>query len=402
MISNYKKPTQKEVFRRANYFSLFFALLMIFIYINSIFGVQMFNMSIKISLYLQEYDAYKISYFFSEIFFYMNFLYIMSSPFLQDKKTRAFMYNIELGVVCYISNAAKLFFRDSRPSFEADALKQGGKFCENDYGMPSAHTMIVVNLTLVIISDVSKNFSQRNKKIANFIGAIASIAVSITRLFFGVHSINQVVMGFLGGVTLFWGFQVIEGPLCENIIIPLIRGRVYPKLKTRAMSLLTISMMILMIILCFAFNHSYKAEIEESFYIQFKFVNCKHMLDKLPRFSYRLFYLSSSILFTYFYFLGIYFQQGNFEKMADLKYDGNKFFTFLRTFLMLFSSLIVNLFKLKTPYTRNQTILALTIGNICYCLAGLSLTFYIFKVFKFLGIPFKSIEKQSNKLKKNR
>ena len=62
----------------------------------------------------------------------------------------AIFYSLEVSLAISFFTILKIVFWDSWPSFEDSWLMDhNSHFCENDYGMPSNHTLLSVNLLLI-------------------------------------------------------------------------------------------------------------------------------------------------------------------------------------------------------------------------------------------------------------
>ena len=141
------------------------------------------------------------------------------------EKEWCFLYTLELTIAVGASNVTKMFFRDLRPSFVFWNLKEGKHFCENDYGMPSSHTFLVFNLLSTVLTLLSHEFTHIKKSTMMKISIGCMTVVSATRIFLGVHSISQVTIGCLMGVTLYFGVEYYKPWLLVKIIHPLTRKR---------------------------------------------------------------------------------------------------------------------------------------------------------------------------------
>lgn len=75
--------------------------------------------------------------------------------------------------------------------------------CETDFGNPSGHSETVVAMSLILVLDFCKvhNPPSSVKLMAIIFAGILSWSIAYSRLFLGVHSLNQV---FFGGLLGAW------------------------------------------------------------------------------------------------------------------------------------------------------------------------------------------------------
>lgn len=127
----------------------------------------------------------------------------------------------------FINTAAKMVIRENRPFFERDDIK--ALSCECNYAMPSGHsnmisiTVLCMLATLMRIRKESErdrsNSGSKAKGVLDYMGLISFasffflVLVVFSRIYFGVHTFSQIVMGFLLALFLFDLTEMIRPPL---------------------------------------------------------------------------------------------------------------------------------------------------------------------------------------------
>lgn len=122
----------------------------------------------------------------------------------------------------FINTAAKMIVRENRPFFERDKIK--ALSCECNYAMPSGHSnmiSITVLCMLATLGRIKKEAAKHNKTYAvfNYMGIIAFasffflVLVVFSRIYFGVHTFSQIIMGFLLAMFLFDLTEMARAPL---------------------------------------------------------------------------------------------------------------------------------------------------------------------------------------------
>ena len=119
--------------------------------------------------------------------------------FFLDRK-RSFYYLTAIIVITLINNSMKTWYSEPRPYWlnPVGALK-----CSYSFGNPSGHSMNGIGLPLLYCLDL---YHSTNRKC--FLGLFLSIAgglgiaIGYSRVFLGVHSLNQVVYGSLIGIWI--------------------------------------------------------------------------------------------------------------------------------------------------------------------------------------------------------
>ena len=109
------------------------------------------------------------------------------------------------GFSVYWNGFLKLIYYSPRPFWINDDLFQ---YCETGYGNPSGHAMISTIFYLGIIEILIQR-KKFNKSIRYFLKIICFFVIyniMLSRIYFGVHSIDQVIYGHLLGLGFYYFF----------------------------------------------------------------------------------------------------------------------------------------------------------------------------------------------------
>lgn len=366
------------------------ALFLTFHITNKFFKTQIFNFSKTLSLKTQTVNLDNFSYFFSKLFFHSLFFYIILAPFLQKKKIKSFLNITKIFFSIYFSNLLKMLYRASRPSFEEKKLRQNQNFCENDYGMPSAHTFIIIILMLVISEDFIRNFKFLGKKTVRGFCYFLMVLVVFTRVYFGVHSLNQILMGIFAGAAVYCAFGFFEDFLCQFFILPFLFKRRFARNGPFVGFLAVFVGLNFVAFFVFLFCKGWEAE---NFGF-FEFVNCRAVLEKFPNFSYRLWVFCNLINHTFGMFLGIFFFDGDFFYACRLNYQKNWRNNGKRILVFLFLGLGMVFWKKPNFSTNGNSYFSIIQSIVVPLGVGFLQTFGIFKIFDYFNIPYQKEKKK--------
>ena len=108
----------------------------------------------------------------------------------------------------YLVSVLKLIYQNPRPYFLDNDIQLLVN-CDVGYGNPSGHSLVSTVVYLGLWKLISKNkvFKDEKRKIINFslLGFIIFfiLCIAFSRLYGGVHSLNQIIYGILLGIGLF-------------------------------------------------------------------------------------------------------------------------------------------------------------------------------------------------------
>ena len=193
--------------------------------IDVFFGKEMFEYSIQLSVNLQKLDLHSFAHFLSFILTPVIVSYPTFALFFQKDKKAALLHVFALCSLFFVGAAAKLIYQDGRPSFASTQLSQNTFYCERDYGKPSGHATLTSGVSVIILRDLTLYSKSTIVKSISFALAASCVAlISVSRLFFGVHSINQVMLGVCLGI-----FVVLTVFVMRNLISDLYFGPILEK-----------------------------------------------------------------------------------------------------------------------------------------------------------------------------
>jgi len=99
----------------------------------------------------------------------------------------------------YLITLLKSYFSDPRPFWTDSVIQSLSPYCPGEFGNPSGHSWFSAVASFVILFEYAPHFSKLLG--LTFVGLII-ILVPISRMYLGAHSLNQVVMGVLMGLSM--------------------------------------------------------------------------------------------------------------------------------------------------------------------------------------------------------
>jgi len=105
-----------------------------------------------------------------------------------------------------LNDALKNLFHQPRPYWLSAGIVAYGH--ENSFGLPSGHAQNAVALWGLLAAKMSKRW-------ARALAWIIAIAISVSRVYVGVHWPSDVLVGALVGGMLLWAFLGLDGPVTE-------------------------------------------------------------------------------------------------------------------------------------------------------------------------------------------
>ena len=257
--------------------------LVISVLLDQLYGDSVFEFSSTLIILLQEYDLSDLTLFCSYFLFFLIFLYPIICYVIRNHIEVSLIMLMQTFALIYFEALFKLIYTDTRPIFVNEDIRNENCLC--DYGKPSGHSMISVALPLLIISDLNNRFRiSRNIKIMivflylTFIGII-----SFSRLYLGHHSLNQIYLGWIFGISVFIFLKHFESKMQKYVIWPLIYKDRFREKKTifYMLFLILITNYLLMVYWVNVFTNF---EYSENKFWEFR--NCRSCLTNLEfRFS---------------------------------------------------------------------------------------------------------------------
>ena len=167
----------------------------------------LFSISIPIIIFLQRnfYYFYPIELFFS--LFGMEkgiFLILIISYNISNILIPLILLSISL-ISIYIGGILKIIYQNERPFFINSEIKVLN--CEGGFGNPSNHSLLSTFFYLSLYEIyVNKNekINEKQKNLIYFLTIIFIFSIVFSRMFLGVHTLNQILFGSLIGFFLYF------------------------------------------------------------------------------------------------------------------------------------------------------------------------------------------------------
>lgn len=300
--------------------------------INHYLHSEFMQISVQISIYLQTLNLELMSRTLSTVAIAGALSYIPLNAFLSSKKLQAFEMLIGLILCCFFQSLIKMIYMDQRPSFLSKELKTGRHFCEKEYGMPSGHALFSAFAFFCIAKQYKRkcqHMSIFQKTVVIGLIIIIGLGVVFSRLYFGVHSLNQVGIGLILGTFLFTLTNSVEKYLDVYVIAPVFKiERTY---LSRHISLFLGFVGVGMVmILMFAFLLSFEVDYASTEFYK-EIINCVEVKEDF-NFGFSVKVLRDGLTFAYF--LGILVGIGLHPESLILEFnfgfDGNAVNTMVR------------------------------------------------------------------------
>jgi membrane-associated phospholipid phosphatase len=294
------------------FYSLFFIIL-IFIF-ELIFREKLFDFSVRLEKkctnnFLKNFFIF-ITEFGGEymmVIIFLTFYFVFS---LID----SFMFISGFIKCIYFINILKIIYGNKRPFWDNENENLLKYKCDGGYGNPSGHSFISTYVYLSFYFILSKNELIKNKKILKniFLGCslLLILLIMLSRVYLGLHTINQIIYGSLLGLFSFYldyfVFEIINMDI--NYYKKLFKSK-------KIMKIFIISILICLVLLLLAYLIFNKKNIKKYNSYLDDIPQCQKLKD------YRR--LNKEGLFAnllIFFLIGMYFGQMFFWKMLEKKY----------------------------------------------------------------------------------
>ena len=342
-------------------------------------------MSIEISKTFQQYDLVKLNKIISHRLFYALFFYIPLHFFFKKTTPKTFLNVFQFYASVYLYSLFKLLIRGSRPSLEDEGLIEGKYFCEPDYGSPSGHMMVGTTILLIISMDIGESCKKIHKLILNLLLSVLLVIFGLSRVYYGVHSIDQLFLGICFALFIYFFFKAYEDELVNAFISPLLfKNNNKNSLFTYVKAILIANTLLLSV-----WFYAYQRENSKGYY---DFINnCQMALNHVPKFSTKLLRDGLMVNFIFGLVIGLYLNTTNLYLALNFYYDKSIAKCLLRIFINLsFFGL-----SLMTRYPKIDNVLLIIMRNllivpVCGFLSGK----YLFRLFDLLGVSYQKEEKK--------
>ena len=186
---------------------IFILIIIISFLIEFLVRENLFSISIPIIIFLQRnfYYFYPIELFFS--LFGMEkgiFLILIISYNISNILIPLILLSISL-ISIYIGGILKIIYQNERPFFINSEIKVLN--CEGGFGNPSNHSLLSTFFYLSLYEIyVNKNekINEKQKNLIYFLTIIFIFSIVFSRMFLGVHTLNQILFGSLIGFFLYF------------------------------------------------------------------------------------------------------------------------------------------------------------------------------------------------------
>lgn len=199
-------------------------------FITNIFYHDFFmEQSVQFSIQLQNLHRFFFYWFypFTTVLYFGAVVVPFILLFIDKAKDRAILFFLLNFLTTVTSETIKMIYGDTRPCFQAESLiKLMG--CSCSFGMNSGHSSgSFVFYFSVFVFYIKSSKMHIGAKIALFILLLFIVFnVGFSRLYYGAHSFNQVIMGFLLGF-----FFISLTLVIEKRIILLLRNILQNKIE---------------------------------------------------------------------------------------------------------------------------------------------------------------------------
>ena len=174
-------------------------LLIAFIISEIFFRNPLFDKSVEIIEDFQSKTGKHFENFMKTIsnFAFAIFLFIAIGYFIFPL-SKQYIYIFTCILSFYIDNVLKIIYRNPRPFFENELLR---KECDGGFGNPSGHAMLSSCSYLCFCELLCEEFNLKIvlRIILFAFASLIIILIGISRIFLGVHSINQIIYGYAIG-----------------------------------------------------------------------------------------------------------------------------------------------------------------------------------------------------------
>ena len=278
----------------------------------------LFSISIPMIIFLQKYFYY---FYPLELFFSLFgmekgiFLILIISYNISNILIPLILLSISL-ISIYIGGILKIIYQNERPFFINSEIKVLN--CEGGFGNPSNHSLLSTFFYLSLYEiyvKKNKEINEKKKKLILFFTIFFIFSIVFSRMFLGVHTLNQILFGSLIGFFLyFFMFKMLN--FNENILFVIYNFK-------------KIVFFIVLLIIFGYFNYYFFFNFDNKIlYEKYNFMiekNCPNfpIIKRLENESFYCIFILSVLIFAVFgiYYEYYYFFSANVSKF--IKYNFN-------------------------------------------------------------------------------
>lgn len=355
------------------------------------------QVSIDLTYYLQtNHDLKLLSFFFSYIAFFSIFAYVFLIFTISKNPESSFTLILGFSLFLYLQAILKLLYKDPRPVFLSEKLN--GDYCVCDYGKPSGHSMSSVGMLLLIYSEIGAEFKPR-KFVRFFLKVFFSSLVFMivfSRVYLGVHSLNQIFLGFVLGIVVFYFLKRFRDVILKYLIWPIFYKERFR--NKNAISFLFFIMIFMNYILFVTWAYVFtNYEYPDMAFIKFKNCSeCYFLVENVSQ-NFSTKSLKEALAFNLYFgmLFGIFLSKTKNFKYKGLMADGSKRKYFVRLIvLLIFCGFIAFAYFPKI----NFNLLAIARAGVFCFLSGILITSIYFWALKKLGLDFEREDLRVGKL----
>jgi membrane-associated phospholipid phosphatase len=172
--------------------------------------------SIWLSLQMQQLPSWTYAYFW--VWTYPAYYFATVFPFIflfyASNKEKAVLFLLANMCIIMLTETIKVVVHDTRPCFQDQTLAAVG--CSCSFGMISGHASICLTFfTLGYRLFYHKSLKCLGRTLAAVLLVWIVGSIAFSRLYFGAHSWNQVLMGLLTGLVFTEAVLLFKRPLLE-------------------------------------------------------------------------------------------------------------------------------------------------------------------------------------------
>lgn len=370
-------------------FYFIFAICLITI-IDELFGKIIFDISIEVSKKLQTYNLYSVCYVLSYYLHYIPAPFFALAPFFKRDKIGSILNLFSIFLCLWVYSILKLVYADMRPNYISTALRSDFGYCEKDYGKPSGHALFSFTIYLALYKDLRQSFFKKHGYLVLlFLTILLPFMISFSRLYFGVHSINQLLLGAFYGIICHLIVDIYSKKIKIFILLPILYPT-YFKVDKRIIRkrLLIIAFIMNSVHIAIWLFRWLEEGGKQSVLVHI--VNCLSVKENVElNFSVRL--LTQGMLYNLMLAILIGMNEAgeNWHLVLDLTYDLNPIYIFGRLALVGYPLFFVKLMN-KIALTNIPTMLVRSF--ILYVAAGYTMGRYSTFIMRKIKIPIRDSE----------
>ncbi|KAM3132407.1 hypothetical protein pb186bvf_015507 [Paramecium bursaria] len=177
-----------------------------YIVLDLVYDQWLWNISINTTIYLQKHQ-FDGEILFFRIISYMLFVmpvFAVAGFLFVDQKMEILLYGFVVIITSNINSSLKLIYHQARPFMVTDEIQ--ALECNGEFGKPSGHAMISSCLVFLLpailypgiyrVQASNTNYPLTVRILTLATMSLVVILTGISRVFLGVHSIGQILLGW--------------------------------------------------------------------------------------------------------------------------------------------------------------------------------------------------------------